>query len=70
MAEYIFWVVWNFDEKTGGRPPKWRHTSEANACAEAERLARLNPGAEFHVLRCIGVASVPMIFRGFDDLPF
>lgn len=46
----IFWLVWN--EK--GRTLTYKHPSLASAKAEAERLARKQPGDTFHVLQCIG----------------
>lgn len=42
-----FFLVWS---PTGPTPPKHRHSTRETAKAEAERLARLNRGAEFFVL--------------------
>ncbi len=42
-----FWLVWS---PTGERPPRFRHSTEAEAEHEAERLAEQMPGAEFFVL--------------------
>ncbi len=42
-----FWVIWNPE----GRNPAFKHTSPVEARAEAQRLARLNPGQEFYILR-------------------
>lgn len=42
-----FYIIWN---PHGARPPKVRHATLAGAKAEAERLARENPGQEFYVL--------------------
>lgn len=47
-----FWLVWN----ENGHAPTFVHTSEGSAQKEASRLARLNPGQEFHVLESIGTA--------------
>lgn len=47
-----FFVVW----REGGGPPTVKHTEESLARMEAERLAREHPGADFHVLRCVGTA--------------
>ncbi|SAK53262.1 hypothetical protein AWB78_01309 [Caballeronia calidae] len=44
----IFWLVWC---PTGSAPPSYRHTSEAGAIAEAERLARAARNAKFYVLK-------------------
>lgn len=45
----IFWIVWN----PAGRNPTFRHRSESAAVAEAERLARENPGQTFVVLQSV-----------------
>lgn len=45
-----FWVVWNPD----GINPQHRHPVECHARAEAERLARANPGQTFYVLETTG----------------
>ncbi len=45
--EFTFWMVWNVE----GRAPTYKHASHASAVNEAERLARLNPGQTFAVLR-------------------
>ena len=41
-----FWLVWRID----GDSPSFRHASLKTAKAEAERLARANPGCQFYVL--------------------
>lgn len=41
-----FWLVWN----RRGRKPVFEHESYHSARAEAERLARRNPGEAFYVL--------------------
>lgn len=46
----IFWLVWS----PNGGAPRFRHTNEASAKAEAERLALANPGTTFIVLQSIG----------------
>ena len=38
--------------------PKVRHASLAEAQAEAERLAALNPGMAFEILKAIAISSV------------
>jgi hypothetical protein len=45
-----FWLVWN---ERGG-VPTYKHLTPESARAEAERLARLNPGGKFHVLAALG----------------
>jgi hypothetical protein len=50
-----FWLVWS---PSGMRPPTYRHTTEAAARTEAERLARLRPGAEFFVLRAEAMVAI------------
>lgn len=41
-----FWLVWN----RHGRRPVYEHESYHSARAEAERLAKANPGSAFYVL--------------------
>ena len=41
-----FWLVWN----RRGRKPVYEHESYFSARAEAERLAKANPGEAFYVL--------------------
>ena len=43
----IFWMVWREGSPTTQR----RHHKKASALAEAERLAGLNPGECFYVLK-------------------
>ena len=47
MTYDMFWFVWSPE----GYPPKFRHASPDLAEQEARRLALLNPGKEFIVLR-------------------
>lgn len=44
-----FWMIWS----PQGRAPTYQHTSRVSADAEAERLAKANPGAEFFVLKAV-----------------
>lgn len=46
--EMEFWLVWSPD---GRFPPSKRHASEAEARAEAKRLAASKTGSDFFVLR-------------------
>ena len=50
-----FWLVWNPNKNA----PTHKHLSEANAIAEAERLARKYKGEKFIVLgtRCVRVVD-------------
>ena len=48
--EAPFWMVWN----PHGNSPTHKHATQADACKEAERLARLNPKHRFHVLEAKG----------------
>jgi hypothetical protein len=48
-----FWMVWNEQ----GHAPTFKHITVESARAEAERLARLNPGHQFHVLAALGHCS-------------
>ena len=43
-----FWMVWCEEQGM----PKVKHLSVSSAEKEAERLARLHPGARFYVLSC------------------
>ena len=51
MGEH-FWLVWN----ERGHAPTFKHGSPESAMREAERLAVLQPGDEFHVLQVIKTA--------------
>lgn len=48
-----FWLIWN----ERGSTPTVRHETKASARAEAERLARMNPGQSFHVLELVGTCK-------------
>ncbi len=48
-----FWLVWN----ESGHAPTFKHDSEESARREAERLARNNPGQQFHVLQVVGTCQ-------------
>lgn len=45
-TDQTFWLVWN----PRGHAPTVQHDCEEKAVAEAQRLARTNPGHEFYVL--------------------
>ena len=47
-----FWLVWNHN----GGVPTVQHETAQSAKTEAERLARNNPGQQFHVLEWTGTA--------------
>lgn len=47
MTPPTFWMV------LGRDVPNYRHTSKLSAAKEAERLAKLNPGYQFHVLQSL-----------------
>jgi hypothetical protein len=49
MNDKSFYVVWN----PGDRCPLVRHTDLDAARTEAKRLATLNPGVEFFILRAV-----------------
>ena len=65
-----FWLVWN----SNGYPPNYRHETRQSAELEAERLARLTPGARFYVLmpiaEIIRVDITSTYFIETDDIPF
>jgi hypothetical protein len=58
-----FWLVFN---PAGLGAPKYAHGTEESARAEAERLAGLNPGACFHVMK--SQASVKQQVFDWSDL--
>lgn len=47
-----FWMV------LGNGNPVYRHPSEQSARNEAQRLARINPGSTFFVLRAVAAVTV------------
>lgn len=55
----MFWLVWN----PQGCAPQRRHDTEEDASHEAERLARLNRGARFIVLRPVREVVVDDVQR-------
>ncbi|MDM4786309.1 hypothetical protein [Pseudomonas aeruginosa] len=68
MEHSTFWCVWNPD----GRSPTVRHPTYLAAEAEAERLARCNPGQSFYLLKAEEVRVVDDMRRIIlaDQLPF
>lgn len=54
-----FWAVCCFER--GG--PTVKHQTEHGAIQEAERLARLNPGAKFYVLQAVELRCVDAMQR-------
>lgn len=65
-----FWLVWNPE----GRAPTHKHDSPQSAAREAERLARLNPGQEFVVLKATASVKVRdvewVVAPDEDGIPF
>lgn len=65
-----FWLVWREDSSMA----RYRHPSKQHAMIEAERLAKLNPGECFYVLKATGgvVADAPEVsnVKFYDALPF
>lgn len=72
-----FWMVWS----PQGRAPTFKHTSKDSADTEAARLAKLNPGNQFFVLKAVGGWQTdiplikPIVVRGKntctdDGIPF
>lgn len=47
MDDQQFWMVWNPND----RAPRFKHANSCLAVQEAERLATLNPGQQFFVLK-------------------
>jgi hypothetical protein len=61
------WFVWN----PQGRIPTFEHPNEDSARKEAARLARLNSGQRFLVLKSVAEVEVnDLRWREFDDMPF
>ena len=50
-----FWMVWC----ENGNAPTYQHPTYESADREASRLARLNRGSVFFVLRCVGGRVMP-----------
>ncbi len=42
----------------GNRSPECKHEDKGEAMAEAERLAKLNPKCDVHLLECINTCYV------------
>lgn len=69
-----FWMVWNYH----GNAPRFKHETEAEAIAEAERLATQHSGHTFVVLEATHVRKVDSMQRANlrsptpedDDIPF
>jgi hypothetical protein len=57
-AVFPFWTVWC---PQGASPPRVLHTRLKLALKEADRLAGLNPGRAYYVLRAEGYALVPPV---------
>lgn len=70
MGDYKeFWMVW----RDNGHAPTRKHATEAEARSEAERLARVNPGAELHVLQAFASCKkLDVMWRGEfpNEVPF
>lgn len=69
MNHELFFVVWRED----GGTPTYKHPNIQSAEAEAERLARMFPGINFHVLACVGTVKkqdVEWTRMPVDDIPF
>jgi hypothetical protein len=64
-----FWLVWN----PQGHAPMHKHVTAESAKAEAERLARGNPGHKFVVLQALGTCSFNQCqwtMVDHDEIPF
>ena len=67
MQQEHFWMV------VGNGAPYYRHRDESSAKREAERLAKLNPGLKFFVVKTIGcVESTSVLWHTtlYDPVPF
>lgn len=47
----------------GSTAPRYQHATQALAQAEAERLAKLNPGKDFYVMGAITKSSTPKVVQ-------
>lgn len=61
--EQVFYVVWN----PARNAPVARHPTRHAARAEAERLARKQPGDRFYVLGALSLSQVPSITSALID---
>ena len=64
----MFWMVWNPDNGETHH----KHGTQEAAEREAERLASINAGRRFYVLRAEGYALTPKAttYHRLDDIPF
>ena len=65
----IYYMVW----REYGASPRARHINRTAAINEAERLANLEKGAKFLVMRVEGECLVPITpktFQEYEDIPF
>lgn len=68
IPEPEFYIVWSPE---GVKPPRHKHADQGAAEAEAVRLARLHPGATFHVLAHMGTAKkVDVTITRVSNIPF
>ena len=64
----MFWMVYS---RNGRHPPKFEHNNRDGARAEAERLARLNPGLRFYILEATDTVVVENPCKWEDlSIPF
>lgn len=52
--EVPFWLVWS----PQGVAPRFKHEDPQSAAAEARRLATINPGRQFYVLRPVEMFAI------------
>jgi hypothetical protein len=53
-----FWAI----QMADGNFKMWDFTSEEAAKREIERLASLNPGKQFALMKCVALCSVPPLW--------
>jgi hypothetical protein len=73
MGEHAYWKFWYVYNPVGRQWPTVKHNTEHRANAEAERLAKANPGQEFLVLeakRSYTVETNPVKVVEYANLPF
>ena len=72
MTEQKFWVVWN----PNGNSPVVKHWEKESADREAERLASVNPGNRFYVLKSVSAVKSRAVeierikLEKSDNIPF
>ena len=69
VSKGVFWIVWG---PAGRTNPKCKYAYYESAQSDAERMARVNPGSEFYVMRgeSVSVATSVVTNKLVEDCPF